>query len=129
MGGSLGECHRARGGKGFAELVEPVSYGAVDNGVADGDRHPADHRGVDLHADFDGMSDRAAQRGGKPFALAVVELDGGAHLRHTPAALLGRELGEPFECADEVPNVARLEHVADEPASGRLRPASKQILH
>jgi hypothetical protein len=55
-----------RRGQGFAESVETVSHGAVDDGIPDRDGHPAQQRGFDLHADFDRMTGRTLERLDEP---------------------------------------------------------------
>ena len=78
-----------RRGQGFAELVETVPHGAVDDGIADLDGHPAQQRGFDLHANFDRTTRRALERLDEPQVFVIVELDGRSHLGNTPPSLLG----------------------------------------
>ena len=104
-----------RRGQGFAELVETVPHRAVDDGIADLDRHPAQQRGFDLHANFDRTTRRALERLDEPDVLVIIELDRRAHLGDAPPPLLGGEPGDPLERTDEIPDVAGLQHVRDKP--------------
>ena len=117
-----------RRGQGLTELVETVSHGAVDDGIPDRDRHAAQQRGLDLHADFDRMTGRPLERLDEPQVFGIVELDGRAHLGDTPPPLLGSESCDPLERADEIPDVAGLQHVGDKSCSRRKHLASKQVL-
>ena len=107
----------------LAELVEAVADRAVDDGVADLDRHPADEGGRHLDTQLDGSADRPLERLGETASLLVVEVDGRAHLSDAPAPLLGGETCGPLEGPDDVTDVAGFEKITDEPLGGAEHPA------
>src|SRR5579871_4166579 len=88
-----------------AQPLEPQPHRAVDDEIAEGDQHPADHVGVDHLAHLDGAVDEAAEGGGEAGALGVLERHGEAALGHPPAPLQGGQLHQPLEGPDEVAHV------------------------